>query len=37
MWIADTHRDWHTVNGWDVCCPLDCGIGEQYDYDEEEE
>ena len=27
-WIADAHRDWHTVNGWDVVCPLDCGVGE---------
>ena len=27
-WIADAHNEWHTVNGWDVCCPLDCGVGE---------
>lgn len=32
-WIADAHRDWHTVNGWNVCCPLDCGVTEDYDYD----
>jgi hypothetical protein len=22
-YLADAHRDWHTVNGWDSC-PLDC-------------
>lgn len=27
-YLADAHRDWHTVNGWDTICPLDCGAGE---------
>jgi hypothetical protein len=22
-WMADAHREWHTVNGWETC-PLDC-------------
>ena len=30
-WLADAHRDWHTVNGWDVMCPLDCGANEVYE------
>lgn len=23
-WLAEAHREWHTVNGWDNGCPLDC-------------
>lgn len=33
-YLADAHRDWHTVHG-NVVCPLDCGIEETfelYDY-----
>ena len=30
-YIADAHNDWHTVNGWDKVCPLDCGVGEGSD------
>jgi hypothetical protein len=36
-WIADAHREWHTVYGQKEVCPLDCGAGETYyDYDPEE-
>lgn len=35
-WLADAHRDWHTVHGWDKVCDLDCGVGEVYDYDEDD-
>lgn len=35
-WIADAHREWHTVHGQNTVCPLDCGAGEVNDYDEEE-
>jgi len=31
-YLADAHRDWHTVHGQNVVCPLDCGAGEDYDY-----
>lgn len=34
-WIAEAHADWHTVNGWNVVCPLDCGAGEDYDHDDD--
>lgn len=27
-WIADAHREWHTVHGQNAVCPLDCGVGE---------
>lgn len=30
-WLSEAHNEWHTVNGWNVCCPLDCGAGEVYD------
>jgi len=30
-WIADAHREWHTVHGTFAVCPLDCGAGETYD------
>lgn len=40
-WLADAHRDWHTVNGWDVVCPLDCGVTEglmdEYEQDHADE
>jgi hypothetical protein len=39
-WIADAHRDWHTVHGApgksDEVCPLDCW-DEPYDYPEDDE
>jgi len=34
-WIADAHRDWHTAHGQNVVCPLDCGVGEDQDYEHE--
>lgn len=27
-WLSEAHNDWHTANGWDRVCPLDCGAGE---------
>lgn len=36
-WLADAHTEWHTVNGWNQVCPLDCGAGEVWDYYEDEE
>jgi hypothetical protein len=30
-WLADAHRDWHTVHGQMVVCPLDCGVTEGLD------
>jgi hypothetical protein len=24
MTLADEHRVWHTIHGWNVACPLDC-------------
>lgn len=27
-YLADAHRDWHTVNGKYAVCPLDCGASE---------
>lgn len=37
-YMADAHRQWHTAHGWNMVCPLDCGVTERYDdyYDEEE-
>lgn len=39
-YLADAHRDWHTAHGWNVVCPLDCGVGEaealEADWEEEE-
>lgn len=26
--IADAHREWHTVHGARATCPLDCGASE---------
>ena len=38
-YLADAHREWHYVNGWDTVCPLDCGVEEaRYaDWDAEQE
>ena len=27
-WLAEAHQEWHIVNGRNVVCPLDCGVGE---------
>ena len=36
-WLADAHRDWHTVNGANAMCPLDCGANEADEgYDDEQ-
>lgn len=35
-WIAEAHRQWHTVNGQNEVCPLDCGVGEDAGWDEHE-
>jgi hypothetical protein len=35
--IADAHRQWHMIYGQDVVCPLDCGAGEVYDYDPDDD
>jgi len=31
-WLSEAHNDWHTINGRNVTCPLDCGAGEQDEY-----
>lgn len=36
-YLADAHRDWHTVNGWRSGCPLDCAAADSMaDYPEPE-
>ena len=32
-WINEAHTEWHTVNGQNAVCPLDCGVGE-YDWNQ---
>lgn len=34
-WLSEAHNDWHTANGWDRVCPLDCGAGEVWDDEED--
>lgn len=34
-WISEAHAQWHSVHGAMEVCPLDCGVGEDYDYDPE--
>lgn len=36
-WISDAHQEWHHVHGQYAICPLDCGAGEVYDYDPDDE
>lgn len=33
-WINEAHTEWHTVNGWNAVCPLDCGAGEPDPYED---
>ena len=36
-WIVDAHYEWHAVHGALAVCPLDCGIGEGYEDEPDEE
>ena len=27
-WLSDAHSEWHTVNGSNASCPLDCAAGD---------
>lgn len=31
--LSDAHSQWHAVHGRYAVCPMDCGVGEQFEHD----